>query len=287
LGPKIVCGEFVQVERISDLSNPMLDPYRDLKKTKEMRSGYEFIAEGKVVVERLFESHHEIRSVLVAESKLSGFANRIPIGVQTLLVPDELASQLVGFDFHNGVMACGHRIPEKVVPANVVDGTEPNAQDNKTVKKSRIIVACPNIGLEENLGSILRICAAFGVAALIVGNKGAFAFGRRAIRVSMGNIFKLPIIEPEDFVGELRRLKKQFGFELVATALSENSERLECTEGGERICLLFGNEAHGLAIDELGICDRVVRLDMANDVDSLNIANAATVFLYHFSRIAQ
>lgn len=279
--------EFVNVERISDLSNPLLDPYRDLKKTKEMRLGNEFIAEGKFVVERLFNSHHEIRSVLVSESKFPGFANRIPSDVRVLLMPTELASQLVGFDFHNGVLACGHRIPEKVVPESILHWTELNTQGDKDRKKSRIIVACPNVGLEDNLGSIIRICAAFGVAALVVGNKGAFAFGRRAIRVSMGNIFKINIIEPEDFVGELQRIKEQFGFELVATSLRENSENLECAKGGEKLCLLFGNEAHGLTVDELEICDRVVRLNMANDVDSLNIANAATVFLYHFSRIAQ
>jgi tRNA G18 (ribose-2'-O)-methylase SpoU len=52
----------------------------------------------------------------------------------------------------------------------------------------------------------------------------------------------------------------------------------------ERMALLFGSEGHGLAAEYLALCQRRVTIPMQLGVDSLNVAVAAAVVLYEFSR---
>ena len=92
--------------RIETLDDPRLDPYRDLKKTNWTRESAWFIAEGKWVVRRCSESNYEVLSVLLADHAVESFGTHIPPNTPILVLPSDLVSQLVGFEFHAGVIAC-------------------------------------------------------------------------------------------------------------------------------------------------------------------------------------
>ena len=264
----------VSHEKISQISDPRLDPYRELKKTNFTRSASYFIAEGKWVTERLLASQYTVESVLVAASQWPAFSHNVPEKVQSLVVEDDLVSQLVGFPFHAGMMACAKRMKIKSIDALDLSN-----------RPTATIVAVPATQLPENLGSIIRLSAAFGCDAVVVGRQSVDVFSRRVIRVSMGNLFSLPIIEPADFSETIMQLREQQAFEIIAATLASTAEPLETTARQPRTCLMFGSEAHGLADEHLALTDRQVTLSMAKNVDSLNVAQAATAFLYQFTRI--
>jgi tRNA G18 (ribose-2'-O)-methylase SpoU len=136
----------------------------------------------------------------------------------------------------------------------------------------------------DNVGSIVRSCAAFGVAALILGPGCADPFSRRALRVSMGNAFQLPIMPTSELTTVLRELRTDWNVEIAATVLDGDAEPLESVNRSERFALLFGSEGFGLEADLVAQCDRKVTLPMRLNTDSLNVAVAAGVFLYHFTR---
>jgi tRNA G18 (ribose-2'-O)-methylase SpoU len=146
--------------------------------------------------------------------------------------------------------------------------------------ESALLVCCPDTSLPDNLGSIIRLAGSFSASGLITGPRCVDPFSRRCVRVSMGNIFRLDIFQPQDLAGFLTGLKQRFGFEIVAGEQAGHAESLERFSPARRMVLMFGNEAHGLGPEWLGMSDRAVQIEMSPNVDSLNVSTAAAILLY-------
>ena len=250
---------------VDSLEDPRLDPYRSLKTARLHKRAGLFIAEGDKVVGRLLASGFEVVSALVSERRASSLGPVEKPGLEVLIISDRLATELVGFKFHAGMMACGRRKP----PPDLTD-----------LATAGLLVGCSSVDDPENLGSIIRHCAAFGVGGLILGPGCADPFSRRVIRVSMGNGFRLPVRETSDLTTDLVRLKNKHGFQLIATVLDQDAEPVRGVTVPGRAVILFGNEAHGLEPGLVGICDRRVTIPMHSAADSLNVAVAAALILY-------
>lgn len=261
------------VVEIASLDDPRLAPYRELKKSNLTRWSGLFVAEGEKLVRRLLASGYETASLLVGRRYLEEFAALAPAETPVLAIPDEWVESLVGFNFHRGVLACGKR---RANPA--LKDVLPAAGQRSTV------VVCPDVQDPENLGAILRIAAAFGVDLVVLGPRAADPLSRRVLRVSMGAALGVPIIRSDDLAAELDRLRREFAFELAATVLDADAEPLDRAARPNRIALLFGSEGHGLDRSLVERCDHRLTIAMQRGTDSLNVAVAAGIFLYHFTR---
>ena len=71
---------------------------------------------------------------------------------------------------------------------------------------------------------------------------------------------------------------------LVATVLDDSAEPLSQVEPLPRVGLLIGNEGFGLSNDVITLCQHKLTIPIVGGVDSLNVAVASGVVLYHFSR---
>jgi len=260
---------------IDDLHDPRLEPFMSLKERELARQGGRFIAEGEHVVRRLLASSFTTESVLIAHRRLEAMAPTIPEHVPFYVVPDPLIHQVVGYKFHSGVLAIGVR---KTLPTieQLMVGLAPAA--------TTTLVVCPETNNTENLGMLMRISAGFGVSGMILGEHSCDPFYRQAIRVSMGTVFSLPIVQSRDIAGDLAELRKRWGYELAATVLDVEAEPLEEATRSNDLALLFGGEPHGLSDGLQKLCDRRITIPMKLGTDSLNVAVAAGIFLYHFSR---
>ena len=259
--------------RIDSLDDPRIAVYRNLKDRTLARWEGRFIAEGLLVVRRLLASDYAAESVLVAERRSDEIAPHVPPGVPVYILPAREISRIVGFGFHAGALACGRR-----KPLGSLDDLAPTWAGPVT------LVVLPKITNAENLGWLLRISAAFGAAAVVLGGECCDPFYRQAIRVSMGTVFALPIVRSGHLPADLARLRDDGRFELAAAVLDPDAEPLHAARRGERLALLFGNEATGLDAETLALCTRRLTLPMQLGTDSLNVAVAAAVFLYHFTR---
>ena len=256
---------------VTTLDDPYLAVYRDLPNSRVAGQSGRFIAEGAILVQRLIESHLTVESILVSrrhEEKVSAYA---PPDARLIVAPDDMLDQIVGFKFHRGVIACGFR-PE---PTRLRDIASTDAADS-------LLVVCPEILDQENLGSIIRVCAGFGAAGLVLGPTSADPFSRRAVRVSMGTIFKLPVAQSDDLLSDLQRLRSTAGYQLIATVFDEDAVPLHHAECPKKTALLLGSEGPGLPQELIDLCDQKVTIPMQHNTDSLNVAVAAGVFLYHF-----
>jgi tRNA G18 (ribose-2'-O)-methylase SpoU len=262
------------VIEVSDLDSPLVDAYRDIRgRNWTWRSGI-FIAEGPLLVERLLESPYGIQSVLVEKKYLERFADRVPVDIPLLTVESELVEQLVGFNFHRGVLACGIRREIVELPADV------SVQDNRETWLGLFGVQDP-----ENLGGMLRTAAGLGIRRILLGPGNCDPLSRRALRVSMGNVLQLEMFRANDVARSLNILKSR-GAECVATSLGDRSQPLEKTCRRGPVLLMMGNERHGLPDQVLELADRCVRVDMELGTDSLNVGVAAGITMHYFCRLA-
>lgn len=259
---------------VDSLDDPRLAPYQQLKTSNLTRWSGLFIAEGWRVTQRLLESDYEVQTVLVTDHKLPSVEDWITDQSHVLIMPRALAEQLVGYNFHSGILACGIRR----------DQTDLESLLQTRVGRTTLVI-CPRITDPDNLGTIIRLCTAFGVDGILLGNGSAEAFSRRTLRVSMGHAFSMPIFENRDMSADLNSLKQQFEFDLVATVLDADAEHLAEARREERLALVFGNEAEGLDPQIVSQCGRKVTIPMDVTADSLNVAVAAGIFLHHFTRM--
>lgn len=258
---------------IDSLDDPRVEPYRNLKMKNLQRGGEYFIAEGKKVVERLVQSDFQTASVFISRKRLEEWEAKVPPDVPLYFAEQSVVSDLVGFDFHVGVVGCGVR---RASPA--LESVLPKGSSRLTA------IACPNCDNPENMGAIVRIAAAFGIDALLLGKGCCDPFARRVIRVSMGSTFTLPIVESKDLMSDLERLKSEWGFELAGTVLDPQAEPLEGARRPSRFCVLMGNEDVGLDESWTALCNRKLTIPMCGGTDSLNVAVASGIILHHFTR---
>lgn len=258
---------------ISTLDDPRVTLYRNLKDRELERRGRHFIAEGEHIVRRLLESDFPVDSVMLAERRVAEIAPIVPEEIPVYVVTQEMMNRVLGLKFHSGVLACARRKPRQTL-----DDVVPKDRRRLT------LVICPDISNVENIGSLVRLSAGFGADALILGERCHDPFWRQSVRVSMGTIFRLPLLHTDDLERDLRRLREEWGVELAGTVLDPSAEPLEHARRPSRFGLLFGGEAQGLEPRWVELCDRRVTIPMHHGTDSLNVAVAAGIFLYHFTR---
>lgn len=265
----------LNVRHIESFGLPELQPYQTMRRQWEHRSQGIFVAEGAKVVQRLLESRFTVDSVLMPEKWLQELRPVIesrPEMISVFLAPKKLLESLTGFSMYQGLLAVG-RVPEAARLADLL----------ATAPQPWLFAAADGLSSAENVGALTRNCAAFGADALIVGSTCASPFLRRAVRSSMGTVFRLPVIESVKLAETLGYLKGR-GIHCVAAHPHRLQTKLSAAHFAQSSCLVFGSEDMGIAPDILALCDESVAIPMAAGVDSLNVSSAAAAFLYEAAR---
>jgi tRNA G18 (ribose-2'-O)-methylase SpoU len=234
-----------------------------------------FVAEGEKVVRRLLKSKFGVVSVLLPQKwfeELRATLEARPETVEVFVAEKSLLETLTGFSMYQGLLAVG-KIPAAHPLAAVLERSS----------RPRLLVAADSLTSAENLGALVRNCAAFGAHALLTGETSTDPFLRRAVRSSMGTVFELPIVQTGNLVEELRRLS-DWGFRCVAAHPHVEGRKVSEADFRGDCCLVFGSEGYGLSATVLAACQDAVAIPMAGTVDSLNVGSAAAVFLYEAKR---
>ena len=175
------------LRKIESFDLPELQPYRTMRRQHEHREQGIFVAEGEKVVRRLLESKFSVVSVLLPEKWLLDLEPLLQARVeqiQVFVAEKALLETLTGFSMYQGLLAVG-KVPAMPTLAEVVARSS----------QPRLLAAADGLSSAENLGALVRNCAAFSAQALIVGETCSSPFLRRAVRSSMGTIFQMPIVE--------------------------------------------------------------------------------------------
>ena len=263
----------VPVTRLDEKSGDLLADYRNVPDPALMARRGLFVAEGRLVVTRLLASRrHVIRSVLVTDTAFASIRDALAgrADVDVYVVPQDVMNGIIGFNIHRGCLALGERPPL------------PPWRD--VACNARTLLALERIGNADNVGSLFRNAAAFGVDGVLLGPACADPLYRKAVRTSMAAALSTPfapIAEPE-WPAALDDLKSDgwltIGMTPDATAGALRDIAAEAR--GRRWVLVVGHEGEGLTTAALTRVQYRARIPMAPEIDSLNVATAAAVALY-------
>jgi len=260
---------------IGDPDDRRVDDYRNLtdaqlRQREEPGRGL-FMVEGPLLLRQLLRSDYPVRSMFLTEARWAELGPELPcVRPWPVYVGDnEVLRAVTGFHFHRGALASA--------------GRRPPADWRTVVAGQELIAVAENIGDHENMGALFRNAAAFGVGAVLLSPGSVDPLYRRAVRVSMGQILRVPWARAEpwpDCLGEL----KAAGFRVVALTPDPSAPELSATPG--RTAILVGAEGPGLSPEartRAGV-DDLRRIPMAPGVDSLNVATAAAIAFHEFRR---
>ena len=266
-----------RIIKIEDFSDPELDVYARLTENQLVNradpANALFIAESPLVIGRALDAGCVPVSFLMETKHVLGKGREIleRCGeVPVFAAEEKVLCELTGFHLTRGMLSAMRR-PELRDPIEVCRG-------------ARRIAVLENVMNPTNLGAIFRSAAALGVDGVLLTAQGSDPLYRRALRVSMGNVFLVPwAYLPEGdwtaFLGEL-------GFKTAAMALREDAVSIGDPRllKEERLAIVLGTEGDGLARETIARCDYTVRIPMARGVDSLNVAAASAVAFYQLTR---
>ncbi len=264
----------LHVHSIEDLSHPALLPYLTIRQDGEQRKRGVFIAEGLKITRRLLESEFSVVSLLLPEAKLEQLRPLIEKRseeIHAFVGAKPELEKLADISMYQGVNAVG-RIPKSRTLESIPAGDRP-----------RFFVAVDHLTGADNLGTVARNATAFGADALIVGETCCSPWLRKAVRVSMGTIFKIPVIESSCLKTTLQQLRVE-GVRTIATHAHTDRRTLGDVDLRGEVCIVLGSEGDGIRNAVLENCDEHVVVPMANEVDSLNVGSAGSVFCYEVAR---
>jgi tRNA G18 (ribose-2'-O)-methylase SpoU len=180
------------------------------------------------------------------------------------VVTRDLLYEVVRFKLHQGVLACGGRLPA-AEPAEVVAGPDR-------------VALLEGLNDHENLGTLFRSARGLGVGGMLLGPGCADPLYRRTVRTSMGHVLHVPHarVHHLDVAFEVLRTAGFTTVALTPDPAASDLRDVEVVDHG-RVAILLGAEGPGLSDDALGRCDLRVRIRMDGGVDSLNVATAAAI----------
>lgn len=257
---------------ITSTDDKRVELYRHLHgtPTTHTESGV-FIAEGTKTTRALLKSNLEIVSVFALAEFYEEYSELISARGLTddklLTASKSIMNQIVGFRLHEGIMAIGIQ-PESVPIEEVMFPA----------------VALCGIVNSENVGAIIRNCAAFGVKSVIVDATTSSPYLRRAVRVSMGSVFNVRIHYVKSMLEALSSLRKDDTVSIIGAELTGYSKNIQDYIFTEKPLILFGSEGKGISPDVLAGCDDVISIPIDPSVDSLNVAAASGIVLYELGR---
>ena len=245
------------MEHITSRHNPLMGHIRKLVGSAAYRRETgEFLCDSPKLLQEALLWQAEITAV-VTISPLP----RLPEHIRQVQVPEDVMASISPVKTPQGVLfTC--RLPQAPLPRSLT---------------GRRYVLLDGVQDPGNVGTILRTLDAFDADGLLLTGGCADPYGWKAVRSSMGAVFRRPIYfgSPE----ELAALLHRSDLPLYGAALREDT--VDARQADYTRCTLaIGSEGRGLSREVLDLCDQTIRIPMSDRCESLNAAIAAAVLLW-------
>lgn len=242
---------------ITSINNEIVKNTAKLQQKKYRNSEKKFLLEGYKAIKEAFDSGIIIEKIFVNKNKIQeyNFAKNILIET-TEPVLKKLSTT-------------------ETAPESVAVGIQ-KIYDFDVLKKAKKVVLLEEIKDLGNLGTILRTAVAFQAEAIVLYGDSTDIYNPKCVRASVGNLWKIPIFQIKDF----NLLEQIFGkFQRIAT-LPRSKNFLKNFDIKFPALIMFGSEAAGLSDELIKFSTDSVKIEMAETVESLNLAVSVSIILY-------
>lgn len=165
-------------------------------------------------------------------------------------------------------------------PPNVIATSSYEIPTFKIKEKNKYLIL-ENIKDPGNLATIIRSCIAFNIKEIFITKDCVNPYNEKVIRSSMGAIFSIKINIVENIIETIKELQTN-GIDVYASCIDLKSIELEKLENKNGVAIILGNEANGISDNAIKYSSNKIHIKIEN-IDSLNVASAAAIFLYKLS----
>lgn len=230
--------------------------------------------EGVRLVSDAVRSGVELEAILAsasAEKSLAALLAELDHPTLVLHTTDKLFTSVAGTETPQGVAA-------------LLDAPQ-FAFDDLMRGGDPLIVVLVGVQDPGNIGTILRSAEALGATGVIAAKGAAHPYSPKSLRASAGSALRLPTLFELAAPVALAQLRVS-GLKIVAASSPKNPNAREPANFDFRqpVALLIGNEGAGLPPEIERSADALIRIQLAEPVDSLNAAVAASLILYEAAR---
>ncbi|MEO0327189.1 MAG: RNA methyltransferase [Pseudomonadota bacterium] len=264
-----------RVQEITAVSNPRIKSIRALGMKKNRDQSRTFIAEGMKLVRDAFENGWTIDTLIYASSfkaqnpDLEGFAANVRArGADILEVNEKVLASITRRD--NPQMVVGVMQQQWVEPPKSADDPE------------TVWIGLDRVRDPGNLGTIIRTADAAGADGIILIGETTDPYSVEATRASMGSIFNIDIARFSN--DAFSNWRKQWPGTTIGTHLEGAVDYRKLDYHQKPVLLLMGNEQQGLPDELSKECDHLIYIPMSGAADSLNLAIATGVMLFHMGK---
>ena len=241
---------------ITSVNNNLVKETAKLLQKKYRDKENLFLLEGYKAVEEAFRFWINIKKIFVLKEKANKYRF---LNKELILTTEAVLKKISAAD---------------TAPEAVAVGVQKHFSIND-IKNSKKIVLLENIKDLGNLGTILRTSAAFNFDAVILFGDCADLYNPKCVRSSVGNLWKIPVVN----VKNIEDMNVFANYQRIAT-LPKAANLLKEFKAKDRCIVMFGSEADGLSKTLIDFSTDSVKIEMAENVESLNLSISCGVVLY-------
>ena len=243
---------------ITSKANSVVKNAKKLHQKKYSKSAY--LIEGWHLFEEAVQAGVTIEKIFALES----YRDQLVAFPQTVWVSEDILLDLADSQTPQGIVAVVQK--EEVGQVDLSQGKFLFLED----------VQDPG-----NVGTIIRTADAAGFTGVIVSDKSADIYSLKTLRSMQGSHFHLPIYRMSSQA--LLKETKEAGISVLATTLSKDSVDYRELVPIENFVLVMGNEGQGISPLMVESADQLVHISMKGQAESLNVAVAAGILIFHLS----
>ena len=282
-----VCSVGAPLEKITSLQNPRLKQLVKLRDRRPRDEAGLFLIEGYRELRRALAAGVKPRELycspgwFLGENEPALIDGAQQTGAQVFELSKEAFAKVSYRDRPDGLLAVAPQWHRTLADLNVAGFTEAGPGSATPAAKPPLLLVVEAIEKPGNLGTILRSADAAGVEAVIVCDPVTDIFNPNVVRSSTGVLFSMPVVAAGN--AEVRTWLRAHGIRTVATTPAAPALYTASDLRGP-LAIIMGSEQYGLSEFWLKESDLLVRIPMAGQADSLNVAMAAIITLFEAVR---
>ena len=245
------------MEKITSVSNNLVKETAKLKQKKYRDESEKFLLEGFKSIHEAFLYGVEIDYVFVNEYKLEEY--------------NFLKEKLISVN--DAVLK---KISTTETPPDAVGVGVQKLCKIPDVKNRQKVLLLENIKDAGNLGTILRTSAALGVELVVLFGDCVDLYNPKVVRSAAGCLWKLPVVN----LKKTDELIKYFDNYTKIATLPRTDNLLKTFETKVPFLVMFGSEANGLSDELIKFSNKSVKIEMKDNVESLNLSVSCAIVLY-------
>jgi TrmH family RNA methyltransferase len=255
---------------ITSLTNDRIKAIKALEMRKARKETGLFVAEGASLLVTARQHGHAPESLVYQAGAIEGpvqkglVASALKAGAEVLEVSEAVLGKLASKDNPQTMLG--------VFKQSFAPPPEP-----KGIKPSAAWLALEEVRDPGNLGTIIRTADATGIDGVILIGTCCDPFSIEAVRATMGSIFAVPLVKltQDAFI----ELSSCWPGDVIGTHLKATEDFRAASPRPPQL-VVMGGEGPGLSSKVADTCSRLVKIPMAGDLDSLNLAIATALMLY-------